>query len=219
MEKIKQIFNSEHANAYDQKAMKAQWLDPAIVFGMAYRFVSPKERVLDIGIGTGLSSELFFKAGLEIHGIDFSHQMLGLCRAKGMAKDLKEHDLSVTPYPYPDNFAHHAVCTGVTHIFEDITPIFKEVSRMLKENGMFAFVVAHCDEGEKRTRSVKPHADPQKENMLMYGYCDKQIEMLTKEHGFGPVYDLEFNACAIANQPGRYKARVIQKQPVTPCQS
>jgi hypothetical protein len=41
MDRIKKIFRSEHAQKYDQKAAEAKWLDPAVVFGLTYRFVKP----------------------------------------------------------------------------------------------------------------------------------------------------------------------------------
>ena len=56
---MKSIFRSDHAKMYDQKADAASWLDPTIIFGRAYRFVKQGESLLDISIGTGLSSELF----------------------------------------------------------------------------------------------------------------------------------------------------------------
>jgi len=118
--------------------------------------------MLSLNPKIGLSSELFYKAGLEIHGIDFSPQMLSLCRAKQMTADPKEHDLSCTPYPYPDTCTDHGACTGVTHLFEDMTPIFREFSRIIKPGGTFSFVAAHCDECESRVKEVAPRIIPVK---------------------------------------------------------
>ena len=41
---------------YDKKAEEYDWRGPEVAFGLAYAFVNPGESILDIGIGTGLSS-------------------------------------------------------------------------------------------------------------------------------------------------------------------
>ena len=71
-------YRDEDAAQYEQEAAESGWHGHAILFGMMYEFVNPDETLLDIGIGTGLSSELFHKAGLHISGFDKSAKMLKL---------------------------------------------------------------------------------------------------------------------------------------------
>lgn len=210
MTTVRKVFNSDHVNEYDKNAEKAEWQDPAIVFGMAYQFVKPGDFLLDVGIGTGLSSQLFYKAGLEIHGIDFSPKMIACCRSKQMAKDLKEHDLSITPYPYGANSMDHAVCTGVTHLFKDMTPIFQELGRILKPGGIFAFVVPDCKEGDPREIQVYSRHCP-KEKVTIFSYSKAHINRLIDSFGFARIFDLTFEASAIGHRTAQYKAYVVQK--------
>jgi len=64
------------ARDYDRKAEQYDWRGPEVAFGLSYAFVSPGQSLLDIGIGTGLSSILFHKARLGVHGMDLSAEML-----------------------------------------------------------------------------------------------------------------------------------------------
>ena len=213
MNVIKKVFNSDHANTYDQKAKKSKWLDPRIIFGLTYEYISPGESILDIGIGTGLSSELFYRVGLKIYGLDFSPEMLACCAAKNMAVELKEHDLHEMPYPFDTDSINHAVCTGVTHLFEDIGPILDEVSRITRLNGFFSFVVPYSKDGKNRIKHISPpHAPSGK--IPMYSYPDSTVQALIKEHGFVPVHELLFEASSIAHHYAHYKAYVIQNKKI-----
>ncbi len=209
MDTIKKIFRSSHAEDYDAKAMKSQWVDPAIVFGLAYRFINAGESVLDIGIGTGLSSELFFKAGLNIYGLDFSPEMIVQCQKKQMTVEIKEHDLSVLPYPYKENLCHHAVCTGVTHIFDNLNPIFSEVARITRNNGIFSFVVSERKESEDRAKTVV-HKNTGHKEVKMYSYSQNDMQKIFTIHNFEKIYELQFWAAAIANKPGHYRAYLVR---------
>jgi predicted TPR repeat methyltransferase len=215
MNVVKESFRSDHAEQYDRRANESKWLDPAIVFGLAYAFVKPNDSVLDIGIGTGLSSELFFKAGLRIYGMDSSPDMLSLCRAKKIAVDLKEHDLSDNPYPYEPGSIHHAICTGVTHLFKDLNPIFRGVVGILKNNGTFSFVVADCDDDEARERTIKNCHHREMKNISMHRYSTTDIQELLVLHHFKLVHDLLFSASSIGNQLARYRAYVVQKTAIS----
>ena len=128
-------FSAGHAEQYDRKATEAEWLDPEIVFGLAYPFVAPGDSILDIGIGTGLSSALFSRAGLKVYGMDASKDMLDVCRKKNMAERLEVHDLRTPPYPFENTSINHAVCTGVMHLFASLDVIFAETARIMKKNG------------------------------------------------------------------------------------
>ncbi|MDD5728927.1 MAG: class I SAM-dependent methyltransferase [Victivallales bacterium] len=143
MNTVKRIFNSpEYAENYDCKARKSNWRGSAIMLELSRPYIHAGEKLLDLGIGTGLSSVLFHAAGLRIYGMDFSAEMLKMCRHRNISEELKEHDLREKPYPFANNSMDHVICGGVLHIFRDLTPIFEEVARIIRKNGTFAFTCA-----------------------------------------------------------------------------
>lgn len=139
-ESIREIFNAPgFAAAYEGKTEKANWMGPEVLFGMSYLHIRQGEKLLDLGIGTGLCSRLFHHAGLKIYGLDISVEMLKITATKQFTVELKEHDLSQTPYPYADGSMDHALCGGVMHIFADPSPIIREAARIIRRDGIFAF--------------------------------------------------------------------------------
>ncbi|MEA3281015.1 MAG: class I SAM-dependent methyltransferase [Euryarchaeota archaeon] len=131
--------HDEHASEYDREARETGWFGPEALFGLCFEYVCPHERLLDIGIGTGLGSMPFARAGPEVFGIDGSVEMLEICRSKDFAEDLREFDLRGMPLPYSDGFFDDVICCGVFHLIGDLKPIFKEVFRVIKPGGIFAF--------------------------------------------------------------------------------
>ena len=198
------------AAEYDRSKDAQGWRGPEVVFGLVYAFVSPGESVLDIGIGTGLGSLLFHKAGLHVYGMDMSPQMLEVCAKKGFTKDLKVHDLTEEPYPYTTASMDHAVCVGVMNHFEDLLTVFRETSRILKDNGIFAFIVAERSSGEGSSFEVA-HADSR---TTMYRHSSEQIESLLHETGFALLREIEFSVRGHkeTSQPQRLKAYAVKRQ-------
>jgi len=132
---------------YDEEAEATGWYGPEVAFGLTYSHVQPGQSMLDLGIGTGLGSILFLKAGLKIHGMDISPQMLDVCRNKGFSS-LHLHDVTKPPYPFDSESMDHAVCTGVFNFFSDLSPFFQETGRILRKNGLFVFVVGDRSEND-----------------------------------------------------------------------
>ena len=201
---------SRMAAEYDSSKDAQDWRGPEVIFGLVYAFVRAGESLLDIGIGTGLSSVLFHKAGLRVHGMDVSPQMLEVCAKKNFAEDLKVHDMTVEPYPYPTASFDHAVCIGVLNHFDDLAPVFRETSRVLRDNGTFAVVVGDRREGESPGFEV-PHAGS---TVTMFRHSAEQIRALLQETGFAPLRELEFAATGHEDraQPLRLRAYVARRQ-------
>jgi predicted TPR repeat methyltransferase len=179
---------SAAAGEYDRSKEAQGWRGPEVVFGLMYAFVNPGESVLDIGIGTGLSSQLFHKAGLSVYGMDMSREMLDVCREKHIAADLKVHDLTVEPYPYTAASFHHAVCVGVLNHFPDLELVFRESSRILKGSGMFGFVAADRKPGEQASFDIR-HADSR---VTMFRHGRDEIGALLKRTSFAFLKEVEF---------------------------
>ncbi|PKM49982.1 MAG: class I SAM-dependent methyltransferase [Firmicutes bacterium HGW-Firmicutes-7] len=129
------------ANSYDDQTREYGWYGHEILFGMCFEYISSNSKLLDIGIGTGLSSSLFANAGLEIYGIDGSVEMLHICKTKNIAKELKQYDLNDLPLPYSNSLFQHVISCGVFHFIGDLEPIFRDVSRIIKPGGFFSFTV------------------------------------------------------------------------------
>jgi ubiquinone/menaquinone biosynthesis C-methylase UbiE len=170
-------YSDQFADVYDSMALECEAWAGECCFGMMYEYIGPGQRLLDLGIGTGLSSALFARAGVEVHGIDSSEALLERCRKKGFAKRLRVHDLG-QPLPYGDAEFDHAVCVGVTHFLEDVAPLFAEVVRVLRPGGTFALTTV-CPEDESQRVTIKEVA-----GYPIFQRSKECIELSLSEAGF-----------------------------------
>ncbi len=129
------------ASDYDSLAKKYNSHIHELLFGMCFEYIELGDSLLDLGIGTGLSSFLFAEAGLNITGLDGSGKMLKECKEKGFAEEIKQYNIQDVPLPYSDNTFSHIVCCGVFHAFGNLLPITKEAYRILRPGGIFAFTI------------------------------------------------------------------------------
>lgn len=130
-----------YAAEYDRQMQEYACYLPEVLFGLCFADLQPGQRLLEAGIGSGLAGGLFAKAGLSVYGFDFSPAMLAVCRAKGFAVELKQHDLLEIPWPYPAESFDHLLCCGVFHFLAELNGIFQEAGRVLRTGGLFAFTI------------------------------------------------------------------------------
>lgn len=136
---MKSDLHDNYAAEYDRQVSDYGCHIAEVLFGLCYEFVQPGQYLLEAGIGSGLCAALFSKAGLVIHGFDFSQDMLDLCLKKGFAAELKKHDLVESPWPYPSDKYDILISCGVFHFILDLEGIFSEAQRILRPSGIFAF--------------------------------------------------------------------------------
>ena len=132
----------ELASQYDEEVKAYDSYGHNVIFGMGFEFVSANEKLLDIGIGTGLASVQFARVGLKVYGLDSSQEMLDACRSKSFTEELKQYNISREPIPYKNGYFNHVVCCGVLHFVSDLNKLFSEVKRIIKKGGIFAFTIA-----------------------------------------------------------------------------
>jgi ubiquinone/menaquinone biosynthesis C-methylase UbiE len=128
-----------YAADYDDQVKAYDCYLTDVLFGLCYEFVRPGQVMLDAGIGSGLSAQLFARAGLQIYGMDFSQAMLEICRNKRLTAELQQHDIAQVPWPYPAGQFDHVICCGVLHFVADLENIFGEAARVVRPGGLFAF--------------------------------------------------------------------------------
>jgi ubiquinone/menaquinone biosynthesis C-methylase UbiE len=192
------IQDSQSASEYDDQARKTNWFGPEVVFGLAYEYIKPGDSILDLGIGSGLSSILFHKAGLQVFGLDGSSEVLEVCRSKGFAAGLKQHDLRDLPLPYPDRFCDHLISIAVLNSFEDLSPLFEEAARIIKTGGTFAFTVEERkpdQEGSYPINRVEVSEKPKEGTaVLLFRHSEGYITQLLGQNDFELLKALEFVA-------------------------
>jgi predicted TPR repeat methyltransferase len=192
------IADEQSAVEYDQRARESGWFGHEVVFGMTYAFTKPGDTLLDLGIGSGLSSFPFHRAGLYVYGLDGSAQVLKVCKSKGFAKDLKQHDLRHMPLPYPSGFFNHVISVSVLNSFADLGPLFAEVARVIQTNGIFAFTVEEQKPGQEDHYAINRVAvteQPQEESAVMlFRHPEDYITTQLSRNGFAPLKALEFVA-------------------------
>lgn len=204
--------HEESAAQYDNEALATGWHGPAVAFGLAFPYIHPGESILDIGIGTGLGSERFFKAGLRVYGIDTSDGMLEICRKKGFTARLINHDLTNVPYPFGDGSCHHVVSTGVFQFFDNLDPVFMEVHRILQDRGIFVFIIGDRNPDEPAEVTVGPEQTGTDMSVTMYRHTLYQITSWLEHNRFRLVDTLEFTIWMDRGRSMRFPARAYLAQ-------
>ncbi|MCK5056193.1 MAG: class I SAM-dependent methyltransferase [Candidatus Aminicenantes bacterium] len=178
--------HDEFARTYDSQAKQYNSYVFEVLFGMCYEFVKPGESLLDLGIGTGLSSVHFARAGLDITGLDESIEMLKECGKKGFAKEIKQFNIRDVPLPYPDNTFSHVVCCGVFHFFADLLPTCKEACRILRPAGILAFTIASLtveEAGSDRGSMPGYIKAPTAWGIPIFKHSDKYVNKIAATYG------------------------------------
>lgn len=141
--------HDKYASEYDAEIERYDCRIAEVLFGLCYEDIHPGESLLDAGIGTGISSLLFHRAGLRIAGMDGSQPMLDICAAKGIAESLICQDILSLPWRYPDASFDHVISCGVFHFIGELEPVFAEMRRVHNGRGVLAFtVMKSSDEGQ-----------------------------------------------------------------------
>jgi len=168
----------ELASDYDNQVKEYDSYGHDVIFGMCFDYVNPTEKLLDVGIGTGLASIKFSRLGLEVFGLDSSPEMLNACRSKSFVKSLDLYDMKGGQIPYEDHYFNHVICCGAIHFLSDLDNLFREIRRVIKPGGIFAFTVAPQKTKENVTKEDTSWGVPIFRHSMVY------IIELFEKYGF-----------------------------------
>jgi ubiquinone/menaquinone biosynthesis C-methylase UbiE len=94
------------------------------------------QRVLEIGCGTGIYTEMLAKRGLVMTGLDISEGMLRLAMFRRLL-DYRLGDIHHLPF---EANAFDAVVGFYVLIYADVLQVLSEAQRVLKPNGKVGFI-------------------------------------------------------------------------------
>lgn len=132
---------NDFAPHYDEYIAQTHWHGSEMLFGLMYEYILSEENLLDLGIGTGLSSLPFKKLGLKIYGVDGSEEMIKICQKKAITEDIREADMVQFKSPYGVAVFDHVISHGVFHLIGELESVFHEVSRSIRDRGIFGFTI------------------------------------------------------------------------------
>ena len=159
LEKMNEFFN-KRLDGYDEHMMTT--IESSDVF---YPFTAdclPKTagaKILDLGCGTGLELEHYFRLNpsAKITGIDLTESMLNALKNKFPEKDLTLICGSYFDVPFDENTFDAAVSVESLHHFtkEEKIPLYTKLCKSLKDGGYFILTdyFALTDEDEKAFRN------------------------------------------------------------------
>jgi phosphatidylethanolamine/phosphatidyl-N-methylethanolamine N-methyltransferase len=105
----------------------------------------PGDRVLEVGVGTGLSLQMY-PSSVRITGIDVSREMLEKARARAARQRLENieglHEMDAEQMTFPDASFDKVVAMYVVSVVERPAKLLDELHRVCKPDGEI-FIVNH----------------------------------------------------------------------------
>ena len=133
-------YNDALSQVYDKATTRAfKWKAPKESNLLILHYTKKGNSVLDIGIGTGQSSEALQRAGCKVTGIDISAKMLEIAKKKFPKFKLYKADIENNLPALKDKKFDIVVAIGVLEFVNDIEKVLRKVHKLLKPDGLFCF--------------------------------------------------------------------------------
>ena len=206
LEKMNEFFD-KRLDGYDEHMMTN--IESSDVFYPYTANCLPKTngaKILDLGCGTGLELEHYFKINpsAKITGIDLTESMLNALRNKFTEKDLTLICGSYFDVPFGKNTFDAAVSVESLHHFtkKEKIPLYAKLCKALKDGGYFILTdyFALSDEGEKTFRNELLHLKKEQgiDGNEFYHYDTP----LTVEHETEALLEAGFSSVEVMNNWG-----------------
>ena len=145
-------------------------------------------KLLDVGCGTGYHLARYKERGFDITGVDGSPEMLKQARLANPEIDFQQCD--VDHIPLADNSYEVVMCIEVLRYLPDISPCLKEISRLLKPNGIALITASPILQASlyplinklTSSRQVGKYT-----NLKQFFHSQGELQTKFKEAGFGKV--------------------------------
>lgn len=141
--------NAELGQRYDEWAEDYEsdlerdfdWSGHIVTAEAFARHVPESARILDAGVGTGLSGVVLSDMGYsDLTGIDLSEGMLQVARAKALYRDLRQMVLGER-LDFPTDTFDAVISAGVFSVGHAPASAFDEIGRVTKPGGHFVFTL------------------------------------------------------------------------------
>ena len=206
LEKMNEFFN-KRLDGYDEHMMTT--IESSDVF---YPFTAdclPKTagaQILDLGCGTGLELEYYFRLNpsAKITGIDLTESMLNAFKNKFPEKELTLICGSYFDVPFDENTFDAAVSVESLHHFtkEEKIPLYTKLCKSLKDGGYFIltdyFALTDEDEQTFRNELLRLKKEQGIDDNEFYHYDTP----LTVEHETEALLEADFSSVEVLNNWG-----------------
>ncbi len=150
------FYTGPFAGQYDTYVEAKILPDPAALFSLCSRFlaVSRPQKLLDVGIGTGLSSLPFQRQtpSLKIYGLDGSSVMLDKCQMTIPSAILKSVDLDRSPLPFRNDMFDVSISQGTLYFLKEAADIVASMIHVTRPGGLIAFNIEASPDDKLRIR-------------------------------------------------------------------
>ena len=200
--KIIEKYNDTLAPKYDEATLgEFKWTPPCEANKLILPYIKPGFSVLDVGIGTGQSSEKLFTAGCKICGIDISQKMIEICKDKFPEFELYRADLEEKLPMFAGRSFDIVMAIGILEFVEDIDKTINLLVNFLKPLGFLCFTFErylpkHKLQKWRKSEMGRGAVDPIPELLTFwnYRYTSREIEEIAQRYKLKILKTKQFQA-------------------------
>lgn len=158
LESIKKIY-AGYSGVYD--ALFKRFFYPRIKHAITYMDIKPGDRILDVGVGTGLSLSVFPRY-CSVIGIDLSTEMLRKAKEKIEEKrldNIRVMGMDAMSVGFRDDSFDKVFISHVVSVVPDPYRVMQEVKRVCRKGGQVV-IVNHFKSKNKLVETVEKIINP-----------------------------------------------------------
>jgi phosphatidylethanolamine/phosphatidyl-N-methylethanolamine N-methyltransferase len=158
LDSIKKIY-AGYSSVYD--ALFKRFFYPRIKHAITYMDIKPGDRILDVGVGTGLSLSVFPRY-CTVVGIDLSTEMLRKAKQKideNRLDNIKVMSMDAMSVGFRDDSFDKVFISHVVSVVPDPYKVMQEVKRVCRKGGQVV-IVNHFKSKNKLVETVEKIINP-----------------------------------------------------------